>query len=323
MSGLNFSKSKVIFCLVLVVLTFLLTVGRLKAGTNDIKVTPAAIDISAKARDVLHYNLVVNNTGDSLANLYVVLKDWTSSSSEQLSLDELNNTDRTISLSRWLKIRRGVIEIGPKAQVEIPLDVEVNMNAVPGIYHAVIIFSTGTGRSDAEAKAAELMQAQVLLTAQINPEIIEKAQLVEFKTDKNLFLKLPVAIMAEIKNVGNEDVIPIGAIMIYDRSGREVATFPVNEKKMLLAPDINARYSFNWSDNTGFGKYKAVLNLEYGKVSKRDISDTVFFWILPLSYIVIMAVIIIIIFTMFLILLVRIIRPKERSKSTNGVINLR
>jgi hypothetical protein len=68
-------------------------------------------------------------------------------------------------------------------------------------------------------------------------------------------------------------------VRIFDRDGREVAVLDANEAGSRLEPEASAMLSSVWAAGGSFGRYKAMLDLEYG--SRGTIQDTVFFWMIP------------------------------------------
>jgi hypothetical protein len=92
---------------------------------------------------------------------------------------------------------------------------------------------------------------------------------------------MPVNFDLQISNFGNRTIAPAGTVYIYNRRGQEIAQLPVDTAADPLPPGSEKTYAYSWSPERALGKYKAKVELGYGIVSKRDMMDTVFFWIMP------------------------------------------
>ncbi len=309
--------------LIIILLGFVFGQKMVIAAENKLVISPQIIDGTAKAREIINYEIKLSNTGSTTLGLYAIVKELNIGDGTATSSD-LESLDKKTSLTRWMKIKRGVIDIAPGQEIIIPLDIEVNMNALPGLYHASIIFSPGSSQAQALARSISEKQPEFLVNIKVEDDIIEKAQIIQFKTDKNIFLKWPAGFLTEIRNLGNHDIAPVGSIMIYDRKGQEVETLIINEEEKKLTPETNIKYVNSWNGNSSFGKYKAILNFEYGADSKRDLHDVLYFWVLPMNLIILVGSLFLLIFIIFLYLLVKIIRPKENSgQPRDGTINLK
>jgi len=82
-------------------------------------------------------------------------------------------------------------------------------------------------------------------------------------------------------NNGNQNLQPSGDIRIYNRRGEEVATVDVNKDGKSVSPEQTAQLASVWSGVNGFGQYKALITVNYGKTQTASVQDTVFFWIVP------------------------------------------
>jgi len=252
---------------------------------SEVTVSPTIIDHKVKARDILELSVKITNNTSSKVNLYPIVNDISITEGRQEFL-EPSLLDKSTSLARWIQISRGVIELRPGEAKEIPFSVHVNLYAKPGKYYAVIIFAQGSTRAEAEAKALKLNQPQVLLNIEVEEHIIERAQIQKFQTEKNFFLNFPVKFLLGIENTGNREIKPVGSIHIYNRRGEEVGSVDVNRDLAAIVPQAYNLFENLWQSKKGFGQYKAVLAAEYGNEEKRDLQDTIYFWVLPWQFLI-------------------------------------
>jgi hypothetical protein len=292
------------------------------APTETISISPQIIDAKAKARDILNYEITIkNNSLDRKYDLYVTVEDLTAEG-KTLFTDPIN-FDKATSLGRWLRIRRGPIEVMPGQTVTEPLKIEVNMNALPGIYHASITFCPGSSAAEARANAPA-SQSKTLINLAVEEVIVEKVEIKRFDSVRSVYLKPPAAFNLELFNLGTENIIPKGMIGFYDRQGREIDTIVINSGQKNIAPNTTEIFSLTWKPQQGFGKYRAKLYIEYGREMQRDLNDMVDFWILPLSYVLLAGGGVLILFILLTILIFKKTYPGYHThEEKDGVIDLK
>ena len=228
------------------------------------------IDEKSKTRDILKESIVLTNDTGRKLNVYTFVNN--------VAIREGLDT----SLANWIEIPRGVIEILPNEKKKIDFMIRVNLRAHPGIYHAVIIFAEGSTRDIAEKKLASA--PSVMINLEVIEDIKERLQLKKFIPDKILFSGLQAAFSYELENIGNKPLEPSGEIRIYNKGGKEITSFDANQDASFLEPDTTMALA-SLGSVSGFGRYKAVLDLEYGTKQRGTIQDTVFFWIMPWKFI--------------------------------------
>lgn len=248
-------------------------------AANTFTATPAVIDGKGKVREILHYNMTVVNTTKHLVSIYpwVTDVDTTIGQSGTSDLEGTRGKELSESLARWIEVTRGSIDLLPGEQKDVPITIQINLNAKPGLYHATIHLSAGGTRPDAEANKDETMDT--MMNIEVLDDINERLQLNTFLPTKNVFSADSASFNYNIENIGNRGEVPRGKIRIYDKKGREVASIDANTDGKRLEPSSKAMLSSVWASGNSFGRYKAMLDLEYG--GRGTLQDTVFFWVIP------------------------------------------
>jgi hypothetical protein len=244
----------------------------------DLTVTPVIISEKAKVRDIIKESITIKNTSEHTINLYPSVYDVSAIEGETGFERAGDSLERSVSLANWIELSRGVVELGPGEEKTLPFVVRVNLNAEPGTYYAHISFGEGPTRDEAEAIEP---LAQVSVNIEVLADIKEVLQLGTFFTDSFFLSGDDVLFNYQIENIGNQDLKPSGEIRIYDRTGTEVASVPVNADGATFSPEQEAMLAAVWNGAQGFGKYKAFLNIDYGSNQRASVQDTVFFWIVP------------------------------------------
>lgn len=273
-----FQRATVFLALALALALLAAPTPTLAEGTADLSVSPVIISEKAKARDILKESIRLVNTSERSLSLYPSVIDVDPNEGGQGFDYADKSSERAASLANWIELSRGVIELGPGEEREVPFVIRINLNADPGMYYAALEFYQGPTRDRAEG-APPL--ATVDVTVEVQADIKEVLQLGSFFTDSIFLSGDDVLFNYQIENIGNQTLKPTGEIRIYDRTGAEVASIPVNSEGATFSPEQKAQLAAVWSAAEGFGKYKAFLNLDYGDTQRASLQDTVFFWIVP------------------------------------------
>ena len=250
----------------------------IQAETLDVSVIPVVIDEKAKVRDIVKQSITLSNRTNHKLNLYPSVNDINPDEGTQDFVSAQDSRERMDSLSQWVELSRGVVELGPGEVKTIPFVIRVTANALPGVYHANVSFSNGGTREEAEGAGAVVT---VMVNLEVQADVKEILQLNKFSTDSIFFSGDDVLFNYQLENIGNQVLKPKGEIRIYNRKGEEVASIDVNKDGKGVTPDQVSQMASVWSAASGFGKYKAFLTVDYGSSQTASVQDTVFFWIVP------------------------------------------
>lgn len=249
-----------------------------RAESAQLTATPVVIDEKAKARDIIKESVTITNTADHKLDIYPAVNNVEARDGEQQFTPAQGSEDLAASLANWIELSRGVIELSPGETKEVPFVIHVNLNAVPGTYHAQISFFAGTTRDEAQAAGA---LATVSVNLDVEADVKEIMQLNKFTTGKFYLSGDDVRFDYLLENIGNQDLAPRGEIRVYDRTGAEVASVDVNKEGKAVSPEQISQLASVWNAAQGFGQYKALLTVYYGRGQTASVQDTVFFWIVP------------------------------------------
>ena len=273
---LNF-KLRFVAIVALAVLCGFLIPNSLRAA-ETIAVTPALIDFKATARDILKEKIILANKSDVKLNVYAFVNNILAGSGEEKFLDPAA-ADYSSSLANWIVISRSISDLAPGEEKEIDFLVEVNMRAKPGIYHAIISFIAGATRDEAESNLSEA--EKIIINLEVLDDAKEILEIKNFAPDKTVFSKFPVSFSYTLANNGDRPLAPTGRLLIYNRRGEEVSVIKINPEAINIAPQKNNFFKVIWPDGTDFGRYKALLNIEYGRGQNKTLHDVIFFWVIP------------------------------------------
>ncbi|PIP33976.1 hypothetical protein COX69_02970 [Candidatus Falkowbacteria bacterium CG_4_10_14_0_2_um_filter_48_10] len=309
------------------VLFFLGAAVSAQSADAGLTASPQIIDGQAQAKDLLEYEFTVRNDSEQFRQFYIFVSDWDELSGRQDDADP-SGLDRSLSLASWMSIKRGVYEMMPKTEIVIPLKINVNLNAKPGRRHAAITFAEGGDRPAAAGNMAAGGQPQALVNLEIVEEIIEKAQIADFKAEKNVWFRAPVNFTLTIKNIGNRPVQPQGFFYIFNRRGQEIEKIPLGFDAPAISPSSVWTYNFSWKNEDVRGRFRGRLEMEYGTASPRDLLDSIFFWVIPVRYLwfaagALLALLILVIIVFFRLRPRSDWAPDDPIRGHDGVINLK
>lgn len=203
-------------------------------------------------------------------------------------------------LAKWVQVDQSAITIAPGERVNIPVSVVVPEDATPGGHFGAVIFSTSP--PDVSGNAVGVMaQLATLIFIRVSGDVTEVGSIAEFgyKNPQVWYNHLPVDFFLRFENSGNVHLRPTGNLFISNWYGRQVASINVNETFSSVLPRTIRRYEFGWSgegvnaddktflgglknewNNFAFGKYRALLVLNYG-IENKVIADEREFTVWP------------------------------------------
>jgi hypothetical protein len=307
-------KFKLLFIGLLLSACFLPAIGR--ADTEiDLSVTPAVIDIASceKGQICLEKPISIKNNSSVRADVYAQVNDL-SPNSGLIPYSDPSDLPANASLVRWIDFYRSVIEIAPGETATQTLRITASPNAQPGTYHAIISFPTGGNLTEAQVIDQKLNEEKVQINLNIVAHQVEQAEISRYQPLSPIFTKNNIGFDLKIKNIGNQPVTPTGGIVIYNKGGAEVGSMAVGGS--IIAPGEIKDLSFASSLNIGPGKFKAVLNLNYGQDNGKNLTDIVYFSYLPLIW----SIMLIVIFLGLAIFAALVLAKKRRQQKNTKTV---
>lgn len=286
-----FFKNILKFSSIILFLNIIMFSGTPSSLAASVTVTPAIVDLKGMPRDILKGNVVLENKSGHYVELYPFVNNISIEDGKQIFLDPAS-ADNSSSLANWIELSRSstILQGGDKKTIDFL--VNINLRAMPGIYHAVISFAPGATRDEAEQHISQAFSVPVNLEIAENTK--ERLKLKKFISTKTFSFGFPIGFSIELENNGNTQVSPIGEIRIYNRNGEEVSALQIDNKGEV-APSQEIFINADWMGAqtnsllsklgldtfTSFGRYKALLDIEYGSTKPSRINDTIFFWVIP------------------------------------------
>lgn len=214
-------------------------------------------------------------------------------------------TDRTTAVTSWVEIGRGRIELMPGQTVEIPLDIKVHPYAEPGEYHLFIGFVETSKRFKAEEVALAGDANGVIVKITVGDEREDSMRITSMTVDRFVTDGDKQQVEITVENAGEIASAPVGELIFYDSRGREITAVPVNSESVQISPGVSKTFSATIPITENLGRFKANVNLTYGKNQRANLYDTTGFYMVPLLYLFALAGLFLLFFVVLLVLLRR------------------
>lgn len=251
----------------------------------DYAVSPLFIENTIEPRDMFEETVKITNTTNRKVRIFPTVNEITvGDEGEVKSFVPASMSDNTTSITSWIAVTRGRVEINPGETIKIPVSFTINPNAAPGEYHAFIGFAEGTKRDEAEALVTSGRAPGVVVRLSLVEKRSEYLRLNRFTVDRFVTEANDAVVTYELENVGGLPIIPTGEIIFYNSRGVELQALPVNPDNKAITPQSKQTFEHTMPDLGVIGRHKALLNVEYGTAMRANLYDTTYFNVVPILY---------------------------------------
>lgn len=275
-----FQKITILFLLVIVLLPA-------NVAFAGITIRPFLIDETYEPRDSEVKTITLTSDYPSRkAVLYATVNEITVDSEGEIKeFVTPVMTDRTNTVTSWVKITRGRIELMPGEKLEVPITLAIHPYAQPGVYHVFIGFVETSKRPQAEAIAMAGKANGVIVKITIADDREDSMRISSFLIDRFVTGEDNRTINIEVQNLGDISSAPKGEIVFYDSRGVEVTSVPVNNEGKVIPAGETVTLQSSVPLDDSLGRFKANVSLNYGDHQQASLFDTAFFYMMPLHLI--------------------------------------
>lgn len=259
----------------------------LTALAGDVSVAPILIDEDTEARGIITQDISITNNTDRKLDVYATVNEISVDSTGQIKeFVTPVMTDRTNTVTSWIEITRGQIELDPHTATSVPLTIHVNPFAKPGEYHAFVGFFPASKRYEAENAAMAGDAEGTIVKVSIKQKTNELLRIRGFFIDRFIVGKKNQAIDIEVENSGDNEVIPKGEVIFYNSLGEETSSIQVNTENIAVPPGEKRTIKSQVPFHSEMGRFKANVKLSYGDNQQAAVFDTAQFFMIPLPIMV-------------------------------------
>ena len=248
----------------------------------DFSHRPLVVDETLGPRDIATTEITIENPDDRRYRLYATVNaiDIDNGGTIERFISP-SMDDRERSLTSWIEVTRGRIELPPGETITVPVTIRVNPYAKPGQYHAFVGFVPASKRPTAEATALAGEAKGTVFRVEVPENRQTVLRLAGFSVDRFMTGMGAREVTYEVENPGDTPVAPRGELIYYDGRGREVAAVPLNEIGATVAPGETAAFTAPVPVDALAGRFKALLNVQYGETQVASLNDSAHFVLLP------------------------------------------
>lgn len=287
------SASSILIALTTAALALAVPVAAAQSSALSVTITPPLFQLTIGPGDTWSSAVKVVNTNALDVTYYAYVADFkaqgeTGNASFVPLTNEMNDpTLKTYSLASWIDLTAGPVTVPAGGSGQVPFTVHVPQDAEPGGHYAAILIGTqptATTTSGTRINIASYVSS--LLFVRIKGDVVENGRIREFSTSQDLYQSPEADFTLRFENTGNTHVQPEGDITIYNMWGKERGKVLINQNDGNFGnvlPGSVRRFQFSWTGDNPFdiGRYSAVVTLAYGQDSKKNVSATTYFWVIP------------------------------------------
>jgi hypothetical protein len=282
-----------------------------QVATNGLSAIPPRSEIEVKAGQANTQSIKVRNESTETKTITISVRDFIVSDNQGTPnfIDNLSDSlNNRWAASSWIQLSTTSLTLKPGETKSLNLTVMPPQNALPGGHYAAIIYSPNTTSIGASTGAAVQTNVGTLVYVTVPGDINQSALIQSFSAPK--FSEFgPIDFDATIKNSSDIHIQPVGSIIVKNWLGGKTAQLSLNQTNIFpyTTRDFQNTLDKKWL----FGRYQATMQAVYGTAGGL-ISATIFFWVIPWRFILLIIAAIAIITT-----LITVLKKKPNKKSSD------
>jgi hypothetical protein len=249
---------------------------------SDVLITPLLLDFEVEPRDIVEREVTVANQSDRKVVLFATVNEVAVDSTGEIKeFVSPVMTDRTKTVTSWIEITRGRIELEPGEVRAVPITIRIHPYAEYGSYFAFIGFVESSKRPEAEAVALKGEADGTILKIELKDTTVQSLRIVEYATDRFIFNDKNLGVTVQIENTGTKEAVPMGEVIFYNSRGEEVSAAFLNQSNEVIQPGETKAVELTIPFSDKLGRFKANLSLQSGNAQAASVFDTVQFYMIP------------------------------------------
>lgn len=303
-----FPKKLFAFVYILIFLSsyLLISPAAQAAEGEGLTISPPISEIDLTPGNIYDETIKITNPTKEIVEVYPLARNFSASGETGVPTIENPGEDATFGLASWISFNQTKLALTPEQDIEFKYKITVPADAEPGGHYGSVLFASQPPKPDEKATQVALASmVGSLILAKVPGNIVEKAEIKEFSSNRKFYFSPPINFTLRISNIGNIHLKPKGEIAISNW-GKTITSLDINPKKGNILPNSTRKFddlAFKQS-NWAFGKFTAKLTSTYGE-KNQPLTSQITFWIIPWWLITIVVLIIaMIIYLLF--------RPKKR-----------
>lgn len=286
---------KILPILLILTVVLLLNNRKTEAEGFNIEVSPAKVSMNLEKGSTNIQKFRIGNYSGGDRTLYLYVQDFTviNELGTPTFIENESEADSRYSLRKWVQVPFDQIEVANDEVVEVEVTVNVPEDAEPGGHYGA--FFVQTAKPEATGSAiGSIGRFASLMLVNVAGDAKEELVLTQAYTDKDIYWNdnPTFQFVTYVKNNGNVHGVPIGAFNISGGYGFTNKSVIYNQMQGAVLPGaperkISERFTMEKSGIIPpIGKFQLNLVARYGS-QNFPLETTVYFWLLPLRFIII------------------------------------
>jgi len=248
---------------------------------------PPRLEIEALPGGTVQESLRIRNETGTDQAYKVIVADFIVTGNQGTPIPVTEAVSGRWSLASWLSVSPKQILVPAGQTAGVDLIISVPQDGLPGGHYAMVTYAPIAEGSLAQGTGAQISpQVGSLVYLKVIGDVTEAVNLKEFKAD-NIFKHYgPTQIMAEIENLGDIHLRPIGKLTVTNWLGDETYSAELEEKNIF--PFASRTYDWTVPGKWHLGRYAARLTAQAGDAAI-PLTGLIYFWIVPVKEISVIA----------------------------------
>ncbi len=192
------------------------------------------------------------------------------------------------TLAEWMTVPADALVIPKESSLNVPVQIQVPGDATPGGHYAAIMIGTQPPDENGELQIKTSQIITALFFVRLAGDVVELGEVRTFRPLTRFAGSPEVSFELRFENKGTVHIQPQGEIRITNMWGKERGIIPVNRETNFgnVLPDSQRLFEFTWRGEASLldiGRYKADVTLAYGQDTRKFVTRSAAFWVIPLQ----------------------------------------
>ncbi len=265
--------------------------GTVYGQGQSVSITPALYNISVAPGQSWSSKVRIINPNSHSLTVYVEPVNFVAEGERgigrHLSIDDGSDRDG-LSAAEWFLVDPGPYQIEPNQAKEIDFSLLVPEFASPGSQSAALLISTSPPEETAGIQISTSQAVSSVFLVRVDGDVIENLNIRSFTATNRIVSTPSNTFSLRFENTGTVHMQPQGHITIYNFWNEERGRIPINQRSMFgnIMPDSTRLFEYSWDGEASildFGRYKAEAVVSYGVDQRQTITQTIYFWVIPVK----------------------------------------
>lgn len=268
-------RRKLLILAPLFAVVFLISVLRAQTPNPGLTLYPVSFDLLIEQGESKEGEINLRNNTGQTVTIQASKRNFTAEGEE--GQVEIIEEELPFSLSEWLTITPETVTVRQGETVKFNYSITPPENAEAGGHFGSVVFATIPNPDLDDTGALLSQEVAALFLVRVPGDVVERANIETFKTDKNFYEFGPVEFQLRVKNEGGVHIRPAGVVTIQNMWGKK-DVFGFEGRNVL--PNSIRQMPAKWNSTWLIGKYDANLALTYGSKNEQLYATTTF-WAFP------------------------------------------